>query len=86
MHMGTHGKPHPQIFQLTAARLNVPAEACLVIEDSLAGVQAAKAASMQVIAVPDTRLDREEFQSLADLVLDSLAQWNWRESLQGGTS
>ncbi|GAB4573065.1 MAG: beta-phosphoglucomutase [Anaerolineae bacterium] len=45
------GKPDPEIYELVAAELGVPPGACLVIEDSPAGVQAALAAGMHVIAV-----------------------------------
>jgi beta-phosphoglucomutase len=51
------GKPDPEIYQLVARELAVPAIECLVIEDSPAGVRAAQAAGMKVIAVttPFTR-------------------------------
>jgi beta-phosphoglucomutase len=51
------GKPDPEIYQLVARELAVPAIECLVIEDSPAGVRAAQAAGMMVIAVatPFTR-------------------------------
>jgi sugar-phosphatase len=66
------GKPHPGVFLTAAASLDVAPSACLVLEDSAAGVLAAKAARMTVVAVPtpDDR-DHAEFL-LADLVLDSL--------------
>lgn len=44
-----HGKPSPDVFLLAAERLDVPPEECLVIEDSLLGIQAARAAAMRVI-------------------------------------
>jgi HAD superfamily hydrolase (TIGR01509 family) len=44
-------KPDPQIFLLAAERLGVPADRCLVFEDSLAGLRAAAAAGMSSIAV-----------------------------------
>src|SRR5205807_10075098 len=40
------GKPDPQVFQLAAQRLGVPAARCVVFEDAVAGVQAARAAGM----------------------------------------
>jgi HAD superfamily hydrolase (TIGR01509 family) len=44
----TRGKPAPDLFLLAAERMGVIASDCLVIEDSVAGVQAAKAAGMGV--------------------------------------
>ncbi|MPR07597.1 HAD family hydrolase [Microvirga tunisiensis] len=43
------GKPAPDLFLHAASRMNTLPEECLVIEDSIAGVQAARAASMRVI-------------------------------------
>jgi beta-phosphoglucomutase len=52
-----HGKPDPEIYQLVARDLNIPASECLVIEDSPSGIQAALAAGMWCVAVttPFTR-------------------------------
>jgi HAD superfamily hydrolase (TIGR01509 family) len=44
-----HGKPSPDVFLLAAERLDMPADECLVIEDSLLGIEAALAAGMRVI-------------------------------------
>jgi len=54
-------KPDPEIDLLAARRLDLPAAACLVIEDSPVGVQAARAAGMAVVAVT-TPLTRPAFQ------------------------
>jgi 16S rRNA pseudouridine516 synthase len=68
------GKPHPDIYLRTSNKLGIPPEACLVIEDALAGVAAAKAANMRVAAIPDTRfVDPREYEEEADYVLDSLS-------------
>lgn len=48
------GKPAPDMFLLAAARLGVPAASCLVFEDAVPGIHAAKAAGMQVVHVPRT--------------------------------
>jgi HAD superfamily hydrolase (TIGR01509 family) len=44
-------KPHPDIFLEAARRLDVPPQACCVIEDAVHGVEAAKAAGMRCLAV-----------------------------------
>jgi HAD superfamily hydrolase (TIGR01509 family) len=46
------GKPWPDPFLEAALRLGVPAERCLVFEDTATGVTAAKAAGMQYVLVP----------------------------------
>ncbi|SMO83777.1 HAD family hydrolase [Paracoccus laeviglucosivorans] len=47
--MVQNGKPAPDLFLLAAARLGLAAEDCVVIEDSPAGIMAAKAAGMRVV-------------------------------------
>lgn len=49
------GKPAPDIFLLAAATLQVSPAACVVIEDAVAGVQAAHAAGMRCISVAGER-------------------------------
>jgi HAD superfamily hydrolase (TIGR01509 family) len=69
-----YGKPHPGVFLSAALSLGVAPTACLVLEDSTAGVLAAKSATMTVIAVPTIDdAGRPEF-ALADLVLASLEE------------
>ena len=69
------GKPAPDIYLCAAEKLGVPADACLVIEDALSGVAAAKAANMRVAAIPDTRfVDPREYEQAADYVLSSLSE------------
>ena len=48
--MVAKGKPAPDLFLFAAETLGYPPAACLVVEDSPAGIQAAKAAGMKVIA------------------------------------
>jgi HAD superfamily hydrolase (TIGR01509 family) len=69
------GKPHPDIYLRAAKKLGISPEACLVIEDSLAGIAAGKAANMRVAGVPDTRfVDPREYQKEANYVLGSLSE------------
>lgn len=67
------GKPAPYLFEEAAKRMGVDASHCLVIEDSLVGVKAAKAAKMKVVAVPSR--GEIECSSLADKVLNSLLEF-----------
>lgn len=49
-----HGKPDPTVFLLAARSLGVPPAECVVIEDALVGIEAAKRARMHVLAVATT--------------------------------
>ena len=69
------GKPDPDIYLLAAKKLGISPEACLVIEDSHAGIAAGKAANMRVAAIPDARfVDPREYEKDADYVLGSLSE------------
>jgi beta-phosphoglucomutase len=47
----TRGKPDPQVFLVGADRLGVPPGRCVVFEDAVAGVEAARAGGMRCVAV-----------------------------------
>ncbi len=47
------GKPYPDVFLKVSQKLGIPEKSCLVIEDVLVGVQAAKAANMRVFVIED---------------------------------
>ncbi len=68
------GKPSPETFLKAAGMLSLAPQRCVVVEDALHGVQAAKAAGMPVVAVTTTR-SRAELAP-ADRVVDSLAELN----------
>ncbi|MBL7094067.1 HAD family phosphatase [candidate division KSB1 bacterium] len=53
------GKPDPEVFLKTISKLNFAPEKCVIIEDSIAGIQAAKKAGTKVVAVTTT-LSRNE--------------------------
>jgi len=65
------GKPAPDIFLVAAACLGAAPERCVVIEDAPAGVDAARAAGMHVVAVPDPGMDAARFRD-ADVIVASL--------------
>jgi len=64
-------KPAPDIFLFAAEQLKVRPERCLVFEDSVPGVTAAKAAGMKVVAVPGRVTKSLDF-SLADAIIPDL--------------
>lgn len=69
------GKPHPDIYLRAAEKLGVAPNDCLVIEDSLSGVAAGKAANMRVAAIPDRRFVRPcDYEKHADYILSELAE------------
>ncbi|WP_376795771.1 HAD family hydrolase [Thermogemmatispora sp.] len=70
--MAERGKPAPDIFLKAAEALGVSPSACLVIEDAVAGVEAAHAAGMRCLAVTTTR--EAEALRQADLVVPSLTE------------
>lgn len=51
VHAGNRPKPDPAVFLHTALALGIKPEECLVFEDSIFGIQAARAANMKVIAI-----------------------------------
>jgi len=65
------GKPAPDVYLLAAERLGLPSSQCLVLEDALNGVRAAKAAGMTCVAVPN-QLSRALDFAAADAVMPSL--------------
>lgn len=71
-----YGKPHPQVFLNCADSLFVHPEECLVIEDSLNGIIAAKAAKMKTIAIPDEEHRNDKRFIIADCFVKSLLEIN----------
>jgi HAD superfamily hydrolase (TIGR01509 family) len=68
-------KPDPEVFLVTAAKLGVKAEDCVVVEDSVFGVRAAKTTGMRCIAVPSGVYSREELEKEnPDLIVGSLVE------------
>lgn len=76
-----HGKPHPEGYRLAANRLGRAAADCVVIEDTPAGLEAARAAGMRAIGVCGTY--PANALALADLIIPSLNAMRITKSLDG---
>jgi len=73
----TRSKPDPEIFLKCASKLGVSSERCVVFEDSIFGVKAAKAAEMACIAVTTGVYSREALEKeKPDLIVGSLKESN----------
>lgn len=79
------GKPFPDLFLAAASRLAVPPADCLVVEDAVLGVVAARAAGMSAIALVPVGLAGEAhlaagalaaIPSLRELTVESLERWS----------
>lgn len=70
------GKPYPDIYLECARQLKIPPEYCLVIEDTLPGIQAAKAAGMKAISIYDE--DSLEFHPQMQVLADAFVH-NFKE-------
>jgi HAD superfamily hydrolase (TIGR01509 family) len=69
------GKPHPDIYLHAAEKLGLSPNECLVIEDSLSGIAAAKSAGMRVAAIPDRRfVDPHDYKKKSDYLLAHVAE------------
>lgn len=68
----THGKPHPEIFLKAAISVNAIPSECVAFEDSLAGIQSAKAAGMKVVALTTTHTANDLKD--ADLIIKDYTQ------------
>jgi len=64
-----HSKPAPDIFLSAAKKLDVRPEDCAVVEDAVAGIEAAKKAMMLAIAIEDAKTS-----DLADYKIDDLRE------------
>jgi HAD superfamily hydrolase (TIGR01509 family) len=69
-------KPHPEPYLVTATKLGIRPEHCLVFEDSTVGVASAKAAGMACIAVRNPKAKTRQDLGAADRVLDSFEQFD----------
>ena len=73
----TKFKPDPEIFLKTASYMNTKPEKCVVVEDSIFGVQAAKAAGMACVAVLTGAYNKAELEKgKPELMVNSLTETN----------
>jgi beta-phosphoglucomutase len=71
----TEPKPSPEVFLKCAAQLNCQPERCVVVEDSVFGLEAAARANMKCIAVPSGAYSKKELiAEHPDLIVDSLRE------------
>jgi HAD superfamily hydrolase (TIGR01509 family) len=77
------GKPDPEIYLKSAETFGVRPFECVVFEDSMIGLTAAKAAGMKRVAIVNT-YTREELDKEADLVIDSYKDINLSKILKLG--
>ena len=69
------GKPAPDVYLAATAALGVEPREAAAVEDSAPGIQAARAAGMRVIAIPNPHFPPpEDSVALADVVLDSITE------------
>jgi pseudouridine-5'-monophosphatase len=69
------GKPAPDIFLTAAARMGAAPAQCLVLEDAPSGVEAARAAGMAVVAVPNPAMSADAYRD-ANQILSSLESFD----------
>lgn len=73
--MVTRCKPDPEIFLTAAARLGLAPEECVVFEDAVAGVAAARAAGMKVVAIASTHTAEElAAKTSPDLIVNDFTE------------
>jgi beta-phosphoglucomutase len=73
----TLGKPNPEVYLLAATRLRVAPERCIVFEDSLVGVEAARSAGMRAIGITTTHTEDELRQAGAERALADFEGIEW---------
>jgi len=79
----TLGKPDPEVYELAAARLDVPADACIVFEDSLVGVEAARRAGMRAVGVTTAHTEAELREAGAERAISDFEGLEWTDLAAG---
>jgi beta-phosphoglucomutase family hydrolase len=68
--MVSRGKPDPEVYLVTAAKLGVAPAECVVFEDSVAGIQSALNAGMHVIGVATTLKSEELLMYVKEIIMN----------------
>lgn len=71
------GKPHPEVYLKAAERLGIDAAACIVFEDAIVGVHAARAAGMRVIGVTTAHTAEELVAAGAERAVPHFEEVRW---------
>jgi len=71
------GKPDPEVYVLAARRLRVAPEACVVFEDSVVGIEAARRAGMRAVGVATAYAEDELRAAGAERVIDDFEGLTW---------
>jgi beta-phosphoglucomutase len=71
------GKPNPEVYLKAAAGLGMPPKACLVFEDSLVGVHAARNCGMRVIGLTTSHSGRELLTAGAERAIADFENFAW---------
>lgn len=76
----TRHKPEPDVYELALERLSLTGELAVAVEDTAHGVDAAHAAGLRCVAIPNRYVNRAKVEH-ADLVLDSAAEVSLADAL-----
>ncbi|XDD42870.1 HAD family hydrolase [Leptospira sp. WS60.C2] len=68
--MVTHGKPHPEVYQLCAKQLLLEPKDCIVFEDSIAGLQSGKSAGCSIVGVATSHTSDELKNHVNQIIYD----------------
>lgn len=68
----TNSKPDPEIFLTAAKKLHVPIQDCMIVEDSINGLKAARASGAFSCMVPDLTPYSEDLKPICDFVCEDL--------------
>lgn len=68
--MVTHGKPHPEVYQLCAKQLLLEPKDCIVFEDSIAGLQSGKSAGCSIVGVATSHTSDELKDHVNQIIYD----------------